>query len=66
MIQQNKMKRQDRSNTNHKSEVSDLFSEGMGVDPGNHHDVGLQIPKIGVMAKNSQKFFNFQRDRSIK
>jgi len=55
-------KRQDRSHKNYQSDIGDLFSEGMGVDPTSDHEVGQRMPKIGVVAKNSQKFFNQQRD----
>lgn len=51
-------KRQDRSHKNYQSEMPELFSEGMGADPTSDHEVGHRKPKLGVVAKNSQKFFN--------
>lgn len=49
-----------------KSDVSDLFSEGMGVEATYKHEVGKIVPKIGIVFKNSQKKFNAKRDESLK
>ena len=37
----------------------------MGAEATSNHDVGLQVPKLGIVAKNSQKFYNKQRDKTM-
>ena len=37
----------------------------MGVEPNAMHEIGQRKPKIGVVPKNSQKFYNRQRDQSM-
>ena len=54
-----------RKNKNYTNSVKDLFDHGMGVQPTFEHDVGQKVPKLGVVSKNSQKFFNRQRDQVI-
>ena len=46
--------------------MKELFEDGMGAEPTIGHEVGQRVPKFGVISKNSQKFYNRKRDKSMK
>lgn len=41
-----------------RSKIGDLFLEGMGCDPVGSMEIGVKVPKMGIMSTNSQKSFN--------
>ena len=46
--------------------MSDLFMEGMGCEPTAFKEIGVKVPKMGILTTKSQKSFNLARDASMK